>query len=339
VFDYTCPADVKSDDFVDVRPQAGRKPSDVFQQGYEQNFDANKGVSTKNKIYTQWNTGVKTLRIQAPSLTAPITLTDTSTITGWTGTNATTPTLDSVNNVAGGGALVTNLAAGQASASVQISTLNPVDYTSYLNVATGFLWVYLPTGASVTSITLRSGTDVTANYYTSTVTTTQQGLAFQNGWNLLAFSWPSATVVGSPVITAIKAVQVIFNYNSVLQTGVKICNLTFNLGYIFEAVYYSKYLFRDPVTDSTKLLNLDTDSYNLFFNKAAFYVAQSLQGADAQYDANFYGGEDGQGGEYGNALKKYKAKNPSEAMLKGSSYYTVQTPRYGFQYPQGPSTR
>ena len=354
VFDYAIPVDVKGDDLIDIRPQAGRKPSDIFQQGYEQNFDANKNVSIKNKIYTQWNTGVKTIRIEAPTLTAPITLTDTSTIAGWTATSgASTPTLDPINNVAGGGALVTNLAVGQASGSLQISTLNPTDYTSYLNVATGFLWVYLPTGSAVTSITLRWGSDITANYYTQTATTTQQGLSFQNGWNLLAFPWATASVVGSPVITTTKAVQVIFNYNSALQTGVKVCNLTFNLGYIFEAVYYSKYLFRDPVTnafqekvvdttDINKLINLDTDSYNLFFNKSMAFIAQSLMGADASYDAIFYGGNPDDdpkkagGGEYGKALRAYIAKNPSESMLKSSSYYTVKSPRYGFNLPRSP---
>jgi hypothetical protein len=326
VYDYAAPPDLKGDRLIDVRPQAGRTPADIFTQGYETSFDANKGFSWDKKVYTQWNTGIKTLRIQAPELTAPVTLTDTSTITGWAATTgASTITLDSTNNVAGGGALVFNLLAGQSSGYVEISTLNPVDYTSYLNQSYGFLWVYLPSGAAMTSVDVRWGTSSSA-YYNYTATATQQGTAFQNGWNLLAFPWSLATVTGSPTITSIKYVRVTFNYNSALQTGVKICNLTFNLGYIFEAVYYSKYMFRDPstnafqerVVDSTdngKLINLDTEAWPLMFNKTAFFVAQSLQGADAEYDAQYWDTE------YQKSLKRYIGLNPAEAMIKAEVYY------------------
>lgn len=340
VYDYPLPVDVKGDRLIDLRPQAGRKPSDIFFQGYEINFDAYKGVSTKNKIYTQWNTGVKTLRIEAPTLTAPVILTDTSTLTGWSATSgAQNLSLDTINNVAGGGAVTFDLAAGPTTGSIQISTLQPIDLTGHANIDTEFYWVYLPTGSAITNLNLKWGSDFTANYYTLTVTANQQGIAFVNGWNLIAVPWVSATKVGTPVITAFDSIQLTVAYNGALQTGLKFCTLTSNTGYIFEAVYYSKYLFRDAstnafqetvtdVTDNTKLINLDTDSYNLFFNKVAFYTAQSLQGSDAQYDAMYWGGEDGQGGEYGNALKRYRAENPSEAMLKGSTYYQIRPSGY-----------
>ena len=77
----------------------------------------------------------------------------------------------------------------------------------------------------------------------------------------------------------------------------------------------------DVPTDGATLINLDTDSYNLLFNETAYYVAQSLQGADAEYDAMFWGGSDGTGGEYGKALKKYQMLNPSETILKTDTYY------------------
>lgn len=343
VFDYPIPADVKGDRIIDLRPQAGRTPADIFVQDYAQTFDANKLMGLSNAIQTQWNTGVKTIRIEAPTLTAPIPLTDTSTLTGWAATTgAASLTLDSVNNVAGGGALQFNLNAGSSSGFVETSTLSPVDLTAHLNISTLFLWVYLPTGASVTGIDLRWGSDTTTNFYNVTVTATQQGTAFQNGWNLLAFPWLGAAITGTPVVSALKYVRVTFNYNSTLQTGVKVDYLTSNLGYIFELEYYSKYIFRDSSTnafqetiditngtDTAKLINLDTDSYNLLFNKTAYYVAQQLQGADADYDANFFGGQDGQGGEYGNALKRYRALNPSEAMKKAETYYSMPKKGYG----------
>lgn len=328
VFDYAIPADVKGDRLIDLRLRAGRTPSDIFAQGYSMDFDAYKGVSLSNKIITQWNTGVKTLRIEAPTLLAPITLCDTSTITGWTATaGAQNISLDTSNSVAGGGDVQFDLAAGSSTGSIQISTLSPVDVTGHVNIDTEFYWMSLPLGSAITSLELRWGSDITANYYTYTVTTTQQGTVFQTGWNLIAVPWSSATKVGSPIVTAYDSVRLVVAYNSTLQTGLRFCNLTSNTGYIFDLQYYSKYMFRNPstnvfqetvvdvATDGNTIINLDTDSYNLLFNKTAQFVAQSLQGADAEYDYTVWENQ------YETALKRYKGLNPSEAMLKASTYY------------------
>lgn len=329
VFDYACPADVKGDRIVDLRLQAGRMPWDVFIQDYATNFDANKLVSFANKIYTQWNTGIKSLRIEAPLLTEPVTLCDTGTITGWAATTgASTISLDTQYAVAGSGALKFNLLAGSGSGYIQNSTLTAVNVSANENISTLFLWVYLPTATAVTAVDLRWGSSTTA-YWNYTATTDFQGNAFVNGWNLLSFPWVSATVTGTPSSSAVNYLRTTFTYNSTLQTGVKIDNLTSNLGFIFELQYYSKYLFRNPntnafqetvtdeATDGNTIINLDTDSYNLLFNKCAFYVAQSLQGADAGYDADFWDSE------YQESLTRYKGLNPSEAMLKRSVYYSL----------------
>jgi hypothetical protein len=342
VYDYAAPVDLKGDRMVDLRPQAGRIPSDIFTQDYAQTFDANKSFNLNNAIYTQWNTGVKTLRIEADTLTAPVTITDTGSTTSWTATTgASTITLDTTANVAGGGALTFNLLAGSATGYIENTALTALDLTAHQNVSTLFLWVYLPLGSSVTGVTLRLGSDTTANYYSLQVTQTQQGVALQTGWNLLAFPWASMTKTGTPVITAIDSVRVTFAYDSTLQTGVKICNLTSNLGYIFQLQYYSKYLFRSAAgtfqetvdvtngTDTTALINLDTESYNLFFNKFAYFVAQQLQGADAEYDAQYWLNE------YTTALTRYKALNPSEAMVKGETYYSMPKKGYG-RFSGGP---
>lgn len=334
VFDYPCPIDLKGDREVDLRPQANRQPWDVFVQDYAQTFDLTKNWSLANQLYTQWNTGVKTLRIDAPTLKSPIVLCDTSTITGWTATTgAQNLSLDTTQNVAGGGAIQFDLAAGSATGSIQISTLTQINVTTNINIDTEFYWVYLPTASSVTSLTVRWGSDITSNYYTYTATVTQQGTAFQNGWNLIAVPWVSSTKVGTPVVTAFDSIQLIVAYNSTLQTGLKFCNFTSNTGYIFELQYYSKYLFRDATTnvfqetvssssDNSKLINFDTESYNLLFNKTAFYVCQALQGADASYDADYWQTE------YSQALARYRAQNPSEAMKKAEVYYRM--PRKGY---------
>ncbi len=329
-------------------------PWDVFTQDYAQNFDANKLVSLSNKVYTQWNTGVKTLRIEAPTLTAPTVITDTGSITGWTAIQNTpnipiTLTLDTTYNVAGGGALVFDIGAN-TDTEVYTDSIVSLDLSSQENISTLFFWVYLPIASNTDFVYLQFGSSA-SDYWSASVTLNQQGTSFQNGWNLISIPWSTMSVSGFP--DSSKIVHVLFDIGNDLgtlpQTGVKICNLVSAPGFIFELQYYSKYMFRNPSTNqfvervidssyNTYLINLDTDSYNLLFNKTAYYIAQALQGSDAQYDATFWGGDDGMGGEYGKSLKRYKGLNPSEAMLKRSTYYSL--PRKGYnwsnRYLQGP---
>lgn len=328
VFDYPIPVDVKGDRLVDLRLTAGRIPREVFVQDYAVTFDSNKSLGLSNGIYTQWNTGVKSLRIEAPFLTAPVQLSSTSSTTDWTATTgASNLSLDSTNYVAGGGALVFNLDAGSSTGYIENSSLTALDLSSHLNQSTLFTWVYLPTGSDITSVTLRWGSS-SSDYYSYTATSNQQGTSFQNGWNLVAFPWVSASTTGTPDVESIDYVRVTFAYDSTLQTGVKVCNIVSTLGYIFELQYYSKYLFRNASTnvfqetvvdetDDNLVVNLDTESYNLLFNKTAFYVAQALQGADAQYDATFWDSE------YRKSLARYQKLNPSEAIKKSEVYYKM----------------
>lgn len=333
VYDYPCPVDLKGDMAVDIRPQAGREPWDVFTQEYAETFDANKLLNISNVFYTQWNTGLKTLRIEAPTLTSPVTITDTGNTTGWSvGGGATNLSIDQTNNVAGGGAITFDLSAGQASGYIENSTLTPIDLSGQENISQLFAWCNFPTGSSFTSVNLRWGSSA-SDYYSYTATATQMATMFVNGENLLTFPWLNAPTTGTPDSSSISYVRVTYNYDSTLQTGVKFCNLTSNLGYIFELQYYSKYLFRNATTnvfqesvvnsaDNGLIINLDTESYNLLFNKVAFYVCQSLQGADAQYDADYWQTE------YVNGLVRYRAQNPNESLKKTEVYYSIRPKGY-----------
>ena len=119
-----------------------------------------------------------------------------------------------------------------------------------------------------------------------------------------------------------------------MQTGLKFCSLTSNPGEIFQIQYYSNCLFRNASTnafqesivdssDDAKVINLQTESYNLLFNKVAYFVCQALQGADAGYDTTFFDSE------YEKGIMRYKGLNPAEAIQKAESYYTM--PRGGYR--------
>jgi hypothetical protein len=257
---------------------------------------------------------------------------DCVTITGngtWAvGGNATNIRNDSVNYVAGSSSVEFDITAG-ALGYLENSTMISTDLSTLLNMGTLFAYVYLPTASQFTNIILRFGSSSTA-YYQVTATTTQSGTTFQNGWNLIAFPWLGATVIGVPDPTKIKYLRVIYTTVNA-QTGCRLNQVFASLGSILEIEYYSKFLFRDAstgafqetVTNDSNLINLDTESHNLLLFKICEFAVQQQQGLDAMfYDGNYFGGL------YNQSLAQYQQMYPSEAMKTTAKYYNVRKPSW-----------
>lgn len=334
VYDYPVPVDLKGNKVIDIYPQVNRYPTDVWLQLYNQYFDRTKSQPWATDTFTiNFNTGIKSMRISAPFLLPPITLDTCSSTTGsgnWTvGGGASNLTTDNVNYVANGGSLRFNLDAGQSTGNLSETLSSPINLQNHLNQSTLFLWTYLPTPSSVTAVTLRWGTN-SSNYYQVIATTTQQNTAFQTGWNLLPFPWLGATVVGTPDPSSIQYLDVIWSYDSTLQTSVRLDNIQSNLGSILNIEYYSKYIFRsvagifqENALTTTDLINLDTDAYNLLFFLTAHYAAQQQQGISALFfDSNYFLQK------YNDALALYKAQYKSEIQLPQNSFYTLKRGGY-----------
>lgn len=336
VVDYPIASDVKGNKVIDIRPQVNRLPRDIWGQAYNQAFDIAKQdvFSLANMFTMNFNTGLKSIRINCPFLPNPLIINyanSTTTNGTWSvGGGASNLTVNNQNYVVVAGALNFNLPSGAGY--VENSTMSQLDLTDYLNQASLFLYAYMPTGSEFTSVNLRWGSD-SSNYYSVTKTLTQQGTAFQNGWNLIQFPWLGATVTGSPNVTAIDYVRVTYNTTAV-QTAAGLNDISVILGNVLEYEYYSKFLFRDAitgafqekVTDDSNLINLDTESYNLFFNLAASYAVQQKQGDDAQYDNAFFTQK------YQEGLARYKAMYKAENQKPASQYYAVANQnnrRYG----------
>jgi hypothetical protein len=332
VYDYAVPTDLKGNKIIDIFPQVNRTSRDLFLQDYNQSFDIAKAWTGQDQFTIILNTGVKTMHVAAPTLTVPVQITAASTTTGWSvGGGASTLTADSTNFIVGGASLKFNLDAGQSTGYLENSTLTSVDLSDYLNQATNFLYTYLPTGSSVTSVNFRFGSSSSA-YYTLSATVNQDNVAFINGWNLLSYIWSSMTTVGSPDSTAITYIRVTWTYDSTLQTAVRLNDVFSALGTILNVEYYSKYLFRNSsgtwietvtATDGSDLVNLDTESYNIYLNQVAALAAQQLQGADAQsFDYPFFIKA------YQDGVKRYKSMYKSEVQIPQSTYYQQPNPSY-----------
>lgn len=333
VYDYPIAADVKGNKIIDIFPQVQRIPRDVWTQAYNQAFDVIKqGIFTLTNMFTMnFNTGLKTIRINAPFLNAPVIINQIEAIgtngTWSVGGTATDLAVNNTNYVQGAGSLQFNTTTGAAY--LENTTMTAVDLSDVENQSSLFVWVYIPTGASLTSVELRWGSS-SGNYWTKTVTVNQEGTAFVNGWNQCQFIWSTATTVSSPDSSAIDYARITLNTTATL-TGCLLNGLDSILGTILSYEYYSKYLFRDvstgafqeTVTDDSNLINLDTESYNLLFNLVAYYAAQQQQGQDASYDGQLFKNE------YDVGLARYMSMYKSELQKPQSTYYPMPRKGYG----------
>jgi hypothetical protein len=334
VFDYPIASDVKGNRLIDIKPQVQRIPRDVWTQQYNQAFDlAKQNIYASPNMFTMnFDTGIKTVRINAPFLNAPTVINQMESITSngtWSvGGFASDLAVNNSNWVQGAASLQFNTKTGTnylENSTMQAINLSGVQNQSYL-----FVWVYVPTGTKLTSVTLSWGSS-SWNYWTSTVTTNQQNNAFVNGWNQCQFVWSSATTTGTPDASKIKFARVALT-TSAYMDGVILNGLQSVLGTILQYEYYSKCMFRDgstgafqeTVTDNSNLLNLDTESFNLMVYKVAALAVQQQQGLDGTlYDAPYFEAE------YQKALARYKSLYKSELQKPQSMYYPMNKPGYG----------
>ena len=331
IYDYACPVDLKDDRIIDIRPQIKRSTADRFTQFYNEDFDMNKAFITRGGIHTvQNNNGNKTLRL-ATSLTAPMLVDGANSLTDngtWVvGGSATNLRLDTLQYIYAGGSIEFDVSTAPPMATAWIEKTMPtkVDLTRDLNEGSEFVNVFFTDATHIVSVNYRWGTD-SANYWTGTVTSTQSGTDMANGWNLLQFPWLSATKVGSPDVTKIGYVRVTITFDGTALSNVRVNSLTSQLGSIYEIEYYSKYLFRDAsstvwqeeVGSDTDIINLDTSSYEIYFDIVALFCAQQIQATDGAFDIKYYETH------YAQDLKRYTDKIKSQVKKPQMFYYKMK---------------
>ncbi len=331
---YAIAPDVKGNRIIDLKPQVDRTARDIWPQSYNQAFDVakNQVFAAGNMFTINFNTALKTILINAPFLPAPIVVNQVATLQSngtWSAAGgASNLAVDNVNFVYSGGSLKFDLPSGAGY--LENSTQSAVNLSSNVDQGVFFLWVYTPTGSQFTDVKLRWGSSA-SDYYEQTATQTQQGTAFADGWNLLQFAWLGSTTAGTPDPSSITYMRVTMDTTAV-QTGAHLNYISMSMGQFMNYEYYSKYLFRDSVTgvfqervtDQSNLVNLDTETYNLFFNLSAALAVQQQQGLDALFfDGNFFAQK------YAEGVARYKALYKSQAQKPQSAYYVPPTPGYG----------
>ena len=148
VYDYNIPVDVKGNRIIDIRPQANRDPQDYFFQSYNRAFDYSKTLSNQPQFSTQFNTGIKTIRISDPVLNTGVLVNEANIINDsglWiTSGNASNLQEDNVNWVDGGSSLSFDLSAVAGTGSISNSTFVPIDLSAHENQSIMFRFAQPP---------------------------------------------------------------------------------------------------------------------------------------------------------------------------------------------------
>lgn len=288
VNDYPLMSDYKG--MIDIRPQANRNTQpglSVYSQTTPRQFNVR---LSPDSFSIRWNNMMRTLRAQVlPSGNcSTLDALTSSTSNGLWGpeNDANGLYTEPLNYVSGSSSLGFNLSGASGSGDILNTTAAVVDLTALNNEDTSFIYFYIPVGYSArfTSFTLVRGDSASA-YRSQTVSSKADGTAFTDGWNFLLFNWATAAVTGSPANTLNTYRKFLVTYSvGAAITGCLINNWTNSLGVLYEAEYYSEYLFRSAAgvwkavpTVDTDLLNIGPASYEIFKAEMMVDVTQQIR--------------------------------------------------------------
>lgn len=326
IYDYTASTDLKGEKIIDLRKQVNRSSFERWSLVDDSDFDRKKGI-TPYKIALKDENFSKVLRADGVNGPVSIPLNHFDSLTGngtWVASgDASNITLDTGDFISGSAFnFDTTTGATTAILSTSGTTMTQVDLSAYDQQGSIFLWVFVPdsfTIASLTNFILRWGND-SSNYWSKTVTTANDGLAFKAGWNLLRFDWSTATQTGTVAPATIDYIHFTITKSGAqaADTDWRIDELVFKKGDPYDVVYYSKYgwqtsalAYIEESTTTTDLLVADTDEVEMIANKAAEYASQELKEfTEVPYFKS----------EYENMKKKYESNYPSEALKKSRNY-------------------
>jgi|SRR5581483_5683851 len=329
VYQYTCPTDLKGLGIISLQRQTDDRPkTETFDLTTEDEFDRRKTLNEGLVAFTDRDFTRKLLVSQIiDDKTLIVSTLDSTTAGGGTWAvngDATNLIADSDNFVKSNGSLKFDLNSGGTTAGLQNSTLNTFDITDYKNQGSVFVWVYITTTSGVTNFILRLGSS-TSNYYSQTVTTTSEGLAFQAGWNLLRFDLNGATQTGTVTKTACNYVNLYMTKTAgkAADTDYRFDHLMIKRGKFYNLIYYSKYpwqtaagVYIENSTADGDLLNVDTDEYNIILEVCVEDLGlEARESGDSTIAQNRLGTPLGTLPFRPGLISNYQMKYPSEALL------------------------
>lgn len=335
VTDYPAADSMFGTSIVDLRPQGTtRYVGDTVQKMPGEQFDREKNwTGSETDVTVEYDNGNGIVRIVTPYPTPRIELDPMTATTGWLASGtANSLVTDSTVIWQSPSSLRFNISA--AGTAILAKTIPQTDLTAYQGVGVAFLAFRVASAASLTSITLKIGSD-NANYYSVTVTS---GFvkAFTGGeWMLTAgFDLSTATKTGSPVITKMGYIELDIATSGAIA-NMWIGDLWIALPYPALLLYKNCAIFipsgssvpQNTITAITDSITLTDEAYSIYEVQCAIEIAQQQGGTLASgVIATLKEAVNGVRGYRGiliqlGLLDTFRANNPSERLRQTANYY------------------
>lgn len=289
---YPLPSDFKK--IIDLYPQDDRTQLDSAGRVYLESFALRIPVENK-KLTIEGNEGSKFMRVNWKSVPAR-TLHSMNSLTAdgtWSmvGT-ASGLKINELYKLSGSASIEFDVAA--SGDGIQNTGITALDLEDWDELADAIFPIFIGDITNLTSITAIWGNDLTAKFWTGVAQTAQaDGTAFRNGWNWIKVPWATATETGTVDPTAIDSFKITIQSTGAIA-NIRVDNIIFSLGRVFDIKYYSRYLFKSSAgtylsrpTDDTDTVVGDGDLNNIFLYELLKVCSHQIEGEDSSFDINF----------------------------------------------------
>jgi hypothetical protein len=336
IYQYSSPTDLKADRIIDVMPQINRNRHMSWDYVTTEEFDRYKaegsefsdedfnvlGDYPRNLLAISNDDMVRKLLLSMEVSDTGYTIDSLNSVEDWIGFgDGENLIADSDNYVKGNASINFDINDdGGTTAGIENSNLPTFDLTDYLSTGSAFVWTYISDTTNITNYILRLGSD-SSNYYYITVTTTNEGVSFENGWNLLRFDMNSKTETGSvdDDNCSYCALYMTKDAGKTDETDYRFNNLIIQKGVHFSTKYYSKYPWITNLsvriensTADTDYLMADSDEEDILVEACKIELFRDLKDYDQMKLAQ---------AEYIKLKDNYLLRNPSQALLLTSRYW------------------
>lgn len=320
-YTYPAPSDLKDDAVLDIKRQINR--TEEFNQTNNEQFDRTKGTYKSSMSVTETD-GVKYLNIATELQTDESVISECDDVDEWTASaDASNITLDTNNYVNGTSCIKYDVASGATTAVITAALTEQIDLSEYKGNQI-FVWQYIPLTTLLTSFTLKWGSSA-SDYYSATVTTTHEGLAFKVGWNLLRFSWPT-TDTGTPDDEHIDYLQLTINKTALMAASNdwRTDFIVARKGDIHDVVYYSEYFWKTSAGVYIPKATADTDVLVAGDDEFELYVASAMDLAGPVARLEVMERKENLDA-FQNKIDSYVISKPSERKLVMTSYHNLSS--------------
>lgn len=299
VHKYAIPYDMSYDNLIEIKLVSNYRNVDTLNHPlelvYRRRFDQYR-KNARNVIAIEYENGVKYALINHPKGLKEcqhLMVNDVNSLTAngsWNvGGNVINLRLDELNHITRNASLSFDINDSSSTGFIENFTMNPVDMSDYLNVGACFSWLSLPIPKEMVAVKITLGsnqTNLTTDFYTSTINQPHDNNEFVDGWNLLKYMLNDLSSVGNPNPKSIGFVRFDFTTTGKPIPSCNIDNIVIRKGVVYEMLYDSAFCVIDAIsgawkqftTTNSDILPVEEDTYQILMLETAVSVQKELYG-------------------------------------------------------------